>query len=109
MAETAYRIGEVAEMLDLNASVLRYWEGEFPQLEPARTDKGQRRYTEEHVELLKLIKRLVHEEGLTIEGARKKLEQDAEVCRVSQLVVDELKQMRRLLVSGEVDKEGPAS
>ena len=69
-----YRIGEVASMLELNNSALRFWETEFPSLAPLRTKKGQRLYTEDHVALLKQIKVLLYEQGLTIEGARKVLE-----------------------------------
>ena len=71
MTGKLYRIGEAAALLDLKSYVLRFWETEFPQLEPVRTDKGQRLYTEEHIELLKLIKKLLHERGLTIDGARR--------------------------------------
>ena len=98
-------------MLDLNASVLRYWETEFPQLEPVRTGKGQRLYHQEHIELLKLIKRLVHEEGLTIEGAKKKLETEGEMTGLRRQVMDELREMRRILTDGQssVDKAGHPS
>ena len=47
-----YRIGEAARELDLQTSVLRFWEGEFPGLQPVRTPKGQRLYTERDMELL---------------------------------------------------------
>ncbi len=74
MLERTYRIGEVAQDLDLKSYVLRFWETEFPQLAPLRTDKGQRLYTEENVVLLKRIKNLLHEKGMTIDGARRVLE-----------------------------------
>ena len=74
MEEKTYRIGEAAEMLDLKTYVLRFWETEFPQLAPLRTDKGQRLYTEAHVALLRRIQYLLHEQGMTIEGARRILE-----------------------------------
>ena len=71
MTGKMYRIGEASAALGLKSYVLRFWETEFPQLEPVRTEKGQRLYTEEHLELLKLIKHLLHERGLTIDGARR--------------------------------------
>jgi DNA-binding transcriptional MerR regulator len=71
-----YRIGEVAKTLKLESYVLRFWESEFPQLVPLRTGKGQRLYTEEHVNLLRQIQTLLHEKGMTIEGARRILEQE---------------------------------
>ena len=71
-----YRIGEVAELLQLKSYVLRFWESEFPRLVPLRTEKGQRLYTEEHVELLRRIQALLHKQGMTIDGARRVLEHE---------------------------------
>ena len=71
MSDKVYRIGEASELLALKAYVLRFWETEFPQLVPIRTDKGQRLYSEENLALLRRIKYLLHEQGLTIEGARR--------------------------------------
>ena len=73
---TGYRIGEVAEMLRLKSYVLRFWESEFAQLEPLRSEKGQRLYTAGDVALLRRIQTLLHEDGMTIEGARRVLEQE---------------------------------
>lgn len=78
-AEKTYRIGEVAVMLNLKPHVLRFWETEFPQIDPLRTDRGQRLYTESHVSLLRRIQQLLHEQGMTIEGARRVLEGSAVV------------------------------
>lgn len=75
--EKTYRIGEAAELLNLKTHVLRFWESEFPQLAPLRTDKGQRLYTESHLALLRRIRQLLHEQGMTIEGARRVLEGSA--------------------------------
>ena len=73
MTGKTYRIGEAALMLNLKTYVLRFWETEFPELRPLRTEKGQRLYTEQHVELLKRIRHLLHERGMTIEGAKRRL------------------------------------
>ncbi len=73
MTEKTYRIGEISTLLDLKPYVLRFWETEFSQIAPLRTDKGQRLYTEEHVALLMRIKQLLHEQGMTIDGARRVL------------------------------------
>lgn len=73
MAERTYRIGEAASLLNLKTYVLRFWETEFPQLVPLRTEKGQRLYTEADLALLRRIRFLLHERGLTIEGARRML------------------------------------
>ena len=64
MPEKLYRIGEAATLLDLKTYVLRFWESEFPQLQPVRTAKGQRLYTEETIALLRRIRYLLHEKGM---------------------------------------------
>ncbi len=68
-----YKIGEAAALLNLKTYVLRFWETEFSQIKPLRTEKGQRLYSEEDVSLLRRIRHLLHDRGLTIEGARKAL------------------------------------
>ena len=72
--EQTYKIGEAAALLNLKTYVLRFWETEFPQIAPLRTDKGQRLYTEKDLDLLRRIQFLLHEQGLTIDGARRALE-----------------------------------
>lgn len=71
--ERVYKIGEVAELLKLKTYVLRYWETEFPQLAPIRTESRQRLYTQADVQVLRRIQQLLHEQGMTIEGARRVL------------------------------------
>lgn len=72
-----YKIGEAAALLNLKTYVLRFWETEFTQISPLRTEKGQRLYTEDHLALLDRIRFLLHERGLTIEGTRKVLAEEA--------------------------------
>ncbi len=72
--EKIYKIGQAAKLVGLKSYVLRFWEGEFEQLEPIRTASGQRLYNDSHIELISRIKTLLHDEGLTIEGARKRLD-----------------------------------
>ncbi len=70
-----FRIGEVAELLGVETHVLRYWESEFPQLSPTRAPSGQRLYRRPDVEKLIVVRRLLHQEGYTIAGARRRLEE----------------------------------
>lgn len=70
-----YPISEVCRMLDLKPHVLRYWETAFPMLNPHKNKAGNRVYRPGDVRTLQYIKRLLYEEGYTIEGARKKLEE----------------------------------
>lgn len=68
-----FRIGEVSRIIGVEPYVLRYWESEFPQIRPSRADSKQRTYQKKDLELIKEIKRLLYEEKLTLEGARKRL------------------------------------
>ena len=63
-------IGEVAEQLGVNASVLRFWEKEFGHLRPKRTGKGDRLYTKDDIAKLQQIQHLLKEKGFTIDGAK---------------------------------------
>ena len=67
-------IGEVAGELGLPAHVLRFWESKFPQLQPLKRSGGRRYYRPEDVELLRRIRRLLHEEGYTIRGVQNLLD-----------------------------------
>lgn len=71
-----FRIGEVCELTDTQPYVLRYWESEFPSLAPAKNNSGQRIYRRRDIETILRIKTLLYEEGFTIAGAKKKLEQE---------------------------------
>ncbi len=68
-----YRIGEVSRLSDLKPFVLRYWETEFPMLQPVKSLRGHRMYRQEDVDLVLRIKRLLYDEGFTIAGARRHL------------------------------------
>src|SRR5208283_1465436 len=68
-----YRIGEVSRLADLKPFVLRYWETEFPMLQPVKSARGHRLYRQQDVDLVLRIKRLLYDEGFTIAGARRHL------------------------------------
>ena len=72
-----YRIGEVSRVTDVKPFVLRYWETEFPMLEPVKSVNGHRLYRQEDVDLVLKIKRLLYDEGYTIAGARRHLREQA--------------------------------
>jgi len=71
--ERLYAIGEVSRLADLKAFVLRYWETEFPMLQPTKDESGRRVYRQEDVDMVFRIKRLLYDEGFTIAGARRHL------------------------------------
>ncbi len=68
-----FKIGEVAEIVGVKPYVLRYWESEFSAIKPTKTRSKHRLYRRKDVEMLLQIKRLLHEQRFTIEGARKRL------------------------------------
>lgn len=68
-----FRIGEVSQLVGVEAYVLRYWESEFPGLSPRKSSSGQRMFRRKDVELLLRIKHLLYGQKFTIEGARKAL------------------------------------
>lgn len=69
-----FKIGDVARICGVETYVLRFWETQFPQLKPNKSGTGQRLYRRREVELALEIKRLVHEQGYTLSGARQALE-----------------------------------
>lgn len=71
-----YSISEVAELLSVNTSLIRYWEKEFPQLRPNKIANGERRFTQKDIDLLKQIQALLKDQGFTIDGARKTLKNE---------------------------------
>jgi DNA-binding transcriptional MerR regulator len=70
-----FRIGEVSQLVGVEAYVLRYWESEFPGLSPRKSSSGQRMFRRKDVELLLRIKHLLYDKKFTIEGARKALQE----------------------------------
>lgn len=101
-ADKKYSIGEVARMLELKQSALRFWEKKFPQIEPLHTKKGHRVYTEKHIAMLRQIQQLLHGQGMTIDGARRVLEESAAPVPdppLMRMLTDELLAIRKLLAS----------
>lgn len=70
-----YRIGEVAQAVGVEPHVLRYWESEFGSIRPQKSARGQRVYSHKDLEKLLRVKELLHTDGYTIAGAKKKLRQ----------------------------------
>ncbi len=72
-----YRIGEVEEITEIPAYVLRYWESEFKLLRPKKNPAGQRLYRKRDLDLVLRIKTLLYDERLTLEGAKKRLRNES--------------------------------
>jgi DNA-binding transcriptional MerR regulator len=76
-AKDLFRIGEVSRLTSTKPFVLRFWETEFPMLQPVKSPKGHRLYRRQDIETVFVIKRLLYDEGFTIAGARRHLRDQA--------------------------------
>ena len=106
MEKLYYSISEVAEMLNINQSNLRFWEKEFDKLKPKRNEKGTRFYTQKDIEIIKQIIFLVDDQKLTLKGAKNKISQKMDVVAKQQRIVERLKKIRQELkgISNELSK-----
>lgn len=93
-----YSIGEVAEMMGVNASLIRFWEKEFDLIQPQKNKKGNRLFTKKDIENLKLIQYLVKERGFTLEGARHKLKDNPSSAERESEMAERLKKVRGFLI-----------
>lgn len=92
-----YRIGDVAEILDLPQSTIRFWEKEFSELRPRRNAGGTRMYTPNDIEQLRIIRFLIKDKGLTLDGAREHLRRNRRDLDRKHEVINRLKGIRRQL------------
>jgi DNA-binding transcriptional MerR regulator len=81
-----YSIGEVAKAFDVNASLIRYWEKEFPIIKPKKNKKGNRYFTPEDLKNLQMIFHLVKEKGYTLDGARVALTTNSKISETISII-----------------------
>ena len=93
-----YSIGETAKILDVNVSLIRFWEKEFSILKPKKNKKGNRLFTNKDLENIKIIYHLVKERGFTLNGAKKKLRENKSDSIDNIAIVNHLKDIRKFLV-----------
>jgi DNA-binding transcriptional MerR regulator len=93
-----YSIGEVAEQLDVATSLIRFWESEFDIIKPKKNRKGNRQFTKEDIENVKLIYHLVKERGFTLQGAKDLLKNNTNPIKDRMSLIDSLKEIRTFLV-----------
>jgi DNA-binding transcriptional MerR regulator len=92
-----YTIGEVAEIFSVNTSLIRFWEKEFPVLQPKKNKKGNRLFTQSDIANLRIIYHLVKERGFTLDGARKKMRENKDDVAKNVEVVTRLQNVRQQL------------
>jgi DNA-binding transcriptional MerR regulator len=93
-----YSIGEVAEMFNVNPSLIRFWEKEFDIIKPKKNKKGNRFFTVQDIDNFRLIFHLVKEKGLTLQGARKKIKENREDTNNNFEVIKALTEIKTLLL-----------
>jgi DNA-binding transcriptional MerR regulator len=93
-----YSIGEVAEMLEVPVSTVRFWENEFEALKPMKNKKGNRLFTQTDVKNLRIIHHLLKEEGMTIAGVKKKLTEKWDETDYKFEINESLQKIRSILL-----------
>jgi DNA-binding transcriptional MerR regulator len=93
-----YTIGEVSELFEVNPSLIRFWEKEFDILKPTKNKKGNRLFTKQDIDNLRIIYHLVKERGYTLQGARDKIKQNKEDVMKNVEIIDSLQRLREFLV-----------
>jgi len=93
-----YSIGEVAELFKVNASLIRFWEKEFDIIKPKKNKKGNRFFTQQDIDNIRLIYHLVKERGLTLSGAKKKLRENRDDTYNNYEVIKTLNQIKAMLL-----------
>ena len=93
-----YAIGEVAEMFNVATSLIRFWESEFDIIKPKKNRKGNRQFTKEDIEHVKLIYHLVKEKGFTLQGAKEMLKNDSKAVRDKMEMIDSLNKVKDFLL-----------
>lgn len=92
-----FSIGEVAEMFQVNTSLIRFWETEFDILQPKKKATGARRYTTDDIDNLKLIYHLVKEKGFTLDGAKTKIKEEKDDIIKRQKMIVTLDKLKSFL------------
>jgi DNA-binding transcriptional MerR regulator len=93
-----YTMGEVAAMFDVNQSLIRFYEKEFDVLQPKKNKKGNRYFTPEDIENLKIIFHLVHDKGYTLNGAKEHLKNNSGDVKDTQKVINSLENLKKFLL-----------
>ena len=93
-----YTMGEVTEMFAVNASQIRFYEKEFDVLQPKKNKKGNRLFTPEDVDNLKIIFHLVDDKGFTLKGAKEHLKNNTSEVKENQKVIASLEKLKDFLL-----------
>lgn len=98
MEKLLYSMGEVTEMFDVNASLIRYWESKFDCIRPHKNKKGNRMFTPSDIENFKIIYHLVKERGMTLEGANMAMKRRGKSVLREVSILERLQNIRAMLL-----------
>ncbi len=93
-----YTMGEVTEMFEVNASQIRFYEKEFDILKPKKNKKGNRLFTPEDIENLKIIFHLVDDKGFTLKGAKEHMKNNNDDIKENQKIIESLEKLKGFLL-----------
>ncbi|MFC4872660.1 MerR family transcriptional regulator [Negadavirga shengliensis] len=93
-----YSIGEVADIFKVATSLIRYWEGEFDIIKPKKDKKGNRRFTKDDIEKIRLIYHLVKEKGYTLTGAQEIIKKDLHQIQDKASMIARLHKIKGFLI-----------
>ncbi len=93
-----YSIGEVADMFQVNTSLIRFWEKEFDIIKPKKNKKGNRLFTKKDIENFHIIFHLVKEKGMTLKGAKKKIKENKEDTEHNFEIIRSLENIKEMLI-----------
>jgi DNA-binding transcriptional MerR regulator len=94
-----YSIGEVADIFGVATSLIRFWETEFDVIKPKKNRKGNRQFTREDIDHIRLIYNLVKEKGYTLQGAKELIKGNSQSLKDRMQMIDSLRAIREFLVS----------
>lgn len=98
-----FTIGEVADMLNVATSLIRFWESEFDTIKPKKNKKGNRQFTKDDIENIKLVYHLVKEKGYTLQGAKDMLKGNGQTTQDKFTMINSLQEIKAFLI--EVRKQ----
>jgi DNA-binding transcriptional MerR regulator len=93
-----YTMGEVAILFDVNQSLIRFYEKEFDVLQPKKNKKGNRYFTPEDIENLKIIFHLIRDKGYTLHGAKEYLKNNMTDTKDNYKVINSLENLKKFLI-----------
>lgn len=94
-----YTIGEVAAMFKVATSLIRFWESEFNTINPKKNKRGNRQFTKDDIEQVKLVFHLVKEKGYTLQGAKDIIYQNKNKATSNLEAIESLKKVKEFLIN----------